>query len=147
LPHTSAILHGRLHLAPRCACWDISLGCSGYVRGISIMQAFISAQGMRSGLFFTADPYSKTIDMRDRNTALIFGDGATVTLLTSSDTKGLFKPIATRFFTDGTRGFALQNEKGTLHMDGRAVFNFSATVVPRQINKLLDETGLSHDRI
>jgi 3-oxoacyl-[acyl-carrier-protein] synthase-3 len=147
LPHTSAILHGRLNLGPQCACWDISLGCTGYVHGISIVQAFMSAQRLRNGLFFTADPYSKIIDVNDRNTAPIFGDGATVTLLTSNDTNGLFTQAATRFFTDGARGPALQNKSGTLHMDGRAVFNFSATVVPRQIKELLEETGLGHDRI
>jgi 3-oxoacyl-[acyl-carrier-protein] synthase-3 len=142
LPHTSAILHGRLGLAPHCACWDISLGCSGFVHGLVIVQSFMAAHSLRHGLLFTADPYSKIVDPDDRNTALIFGDGATVSLLAPATAeRPLFAPIAARFHTEGGRHRALENRGGILHMDGRAVFNFSATVVPRQIDDLLRGLG------
>lgn len=144
LPHTSAILQGRLGLSPRCACWDISLGCSGFVHGLAIVQAFMAAHGLRQGLLFTADPYSKIVDPNDRNTAMIFGDGATVTLLRGgSAAMPLFAPVATLFHTEGARHRALENRAGVLSMDGRAVFNFSATAVPRQIDELLTGLGLA----
>src|SRR3990172_238937 len=38
IPHTSAIVHGKLGLKEQCACFDVSLGCSGYVYGLSIIQ-------------------------------------------------------------------------------------------------------------
>jgi 3-oxoacyl-[acyl-carrier-protein] synthase-3 len=148
LPHTSAIVHGRLGFGAACACWDISLGCTGFVHGLSILHAFMTAQGFANGLLFTADPYSKILDSRDRNTAMIFGDAATVTWLTSTRRDmPLFVPIAARFHTEGDRGSALENRRGTLHMDGRAVFNFSATVAPRQIDELLAGLALTRNDV
>ena len=147
LPHTSAILHGRLGISPNCAVWDISLGCTGYVHGLMIVQAFMEAQNLSNALLFTADPYSKIIDQADRNTTLLFGDGATVTWLARTEHEGLFVPIGARFHTEGNRGSALENRFGKLHMDGRAVFNFSATVAPRQVDDLLAGGGLGRNDI
>jgi 3-oxoacyl-[acyl-carrier-protein] synthase-3 len=148
LPHTSAILHGRLGWPEHCACWDISLGCTGYVHGLAIVQAFMTAQRLRNGLLFTADPYSKIVDPADRNTAMLFGDGATVTLLSAkADNPQLLTPIAARFHTEGNRGAALENREGRLHMDGRAVFNFSATIAPKQVDELLKSAGLTRDDV
>ena len=148
LPHTSAIVHGRLGLPAACACWDVSLGCTGFVHGLAIVHAFMTAQGLTNGLLFTADPYSKIVDARDRNTAMIFGDAATVTWLTiATPDRPLFVPVAARFHTEGHRACALENRGGTLHMDGRAVFNFSATVAPRQIDELLASLALTRDDV
>ena len=77
LPHTSAIVHGRAGLRDGCAAFDISLGCSGYVYGLSVLQSFMATNGMRHGVLVTADPYSKIVDPADRNTVLLFGDAAT----------------------------------------------------------------------
>lgn len=142
LPHTSAIVHGKLGLPQNCACFDIALGCSGYVYGLSIVKAFMRDNGMSSGLLFTADPYSKIIDPQDKNTVLLFGDAATVTLLQEGGIPGTWTPSAFRFGTCGKDGGALENRNGTLHMNGRAVFNFSATAVPPQVIALLKGAGL-----
>src|SRR5207249_2145275 len=108
---------GRLGLPAACACWDVSLGCTGFVHGLAILHAFMSAQGLTNGLLFTADPYSKIVDAHDRNTAMIFGDAATVTWLTSATRETpLLVPIAARFHTEGDRAGALENRGGTLHM-------------------------------
>jgi 3-oxoacyl-[acyl-carrier-protein] synthase-3 len=147
LPHTSAILHGRLGWPAHAACWDISLGCTGFVHGLSILQSFMAAQNLKNGLLFTADPYSKIIDPGDRNTSLLFGDGAAVTWLSQRDEMSLLTPVASSFHTEGSRGGALENRNGKLHMDGRAVFNFSATVVPRQIDELLARRSLKRDDV
>jgi len=82
LPHTSAIIHDKLNLPLNCAVFDLSLGCSGYVYGLSVIKSFMEANNFRRGLLFTADPYSKVMNQEDKKTATLFGDGATVTLLT-----------------------------------------------------------------
>jgi 3-oxoacyl-[acyl-carrier-protein] synthase-3 len=139
IPHLSALLHGRLKFKERCACFDISLGCSGYVQGLSIACAFMDANGLTCGLLFTADPYSKIVRPDDRNTALIFGDAATVSLIGPPDhaTDSLVL-VANRFHTEGARAAALHNNSGALEMDGRAVFNFSARAAVNEIKALLE---------
>ncbi len=139
IPHTSAVLHGRLGLDDRCACFDIGLGCSGYVYSLSVVTAFMAANGMRQGLLVTCDPYSKIIDPDDRNTVMLFGDAASATLLGPG---GDLAPTLFEFATRGADGPALHNDDGRLFMNGRAVFNFSATRVPSQIHALLERAGL-----
>lgn len=134
IPHTSAVVHATIAAGERCAAFDLSLGCSGYVYALSIAKSFMEANGMRSGLLFTADPYSKILDPADKNTVLLFGDAATVTLLGEEP---CWLPIRFLFSTRGSEGMALNNRTGRLHMNGRAVFNFSATAVPQQVTELL----------
>jgi len=140
LPHTSAIVHGKLGLPQDCACFDVALGCSGYVYGLSIISSFMRGNGLSRGLLLTADPYSKIIDPQDKSTVLLFGDAATATLL--EDAPGAWVPGPFRFGTSGKDGGALENRRGALHMNGRAVFNFSVTAVPPQVNALLKDAGL-----
>jgi len=140
LPHTSAVVHGKLGLPQECACFDIALGCSGYVYGLSIIKAFMRDNGMATGLLFTADPYSKIIDPQDKSTVLLFGDAATASLI--EDSPDAWVPGPFRLGTCGKDGGALENRSGTLHMNGRAVFTFSATAVPPQVSALLKDTGL-----
>lgn len=142
IPHTAAVVHGAIGAGDACAAFDISLGCSGYVYSLSIAKSFMEANGLKQGLVFTADPYSKILDPDDRNTVLLFGDGATVTLL-QADADALWVPRRFLFATRGGEGAALHNNSGRLEMNGRAVFNFSATEVPPQVRALLGLCGLA----
>jgi 3-oxoacyl-[acyl-carrier-protein] synthase-3 len=144
LPHTSAIVHGKLALENDCAAFDISLGCSGYVYALSIIKSFMESHNMSNGLLFTCDPYSKILNEEDKNTSLLFGDAATVTLIS---TYPKLIPKSFIFGTKGIEGNALVCMNHVLTMDGRAVFNFSATEVPIQINKLLLKNSLTVDEI
>lgn len=143
IPHTSAIVHGKLDLPQECACFDISLGCSGYVYGLSNIISFMKNNGLKNGLLFTADPYSEIIDSEDKNTALLFGDGATVTYITENS---LYVPKAFSFGTSGKDYKELVCED-KLYMNGRAVFNFTATTIPKHIQKLLEKYGLEDSNI
>jgi 3-oxoacyl-[acyl-carrier-protein] synthase-3 len=148
LPHVSAVLHGRLGLPRRCASFDISLGCSGYVYTLSIMKAFMEAQGFRTGLLFTADPYSKIIDPDDKNTVLLFGDGAAVTLLRRGlASLPLLTPTAFDVDSNGLLASALCNVDGKLRMNGRQVFTYSVTTVPDTVRNLLDKAGIGKQAI
>lgn len=148
IPHTSAIVQGKLDLPEDCACFDISLGCSGYVYSLSIVKAFMESNKLKNGLLFTADPYSKVINPEDKNTALLFGDAATVTLLgESKDDDSSWLPRAFSFASRGKKWQALHNHGGHVTMNGRAIFNLSVTQVPLQINQLLDMVGLTNSDV
>jgi 3-oxoacyl-[acyl-carrier-protein] synthase-3 len=144
IPHVSALVHGRTGLSESCAAFDISLGCSGYVYGLSILKSFMQTNGLSVGVLITADPYSKIIDEADRNTALLFGDAATATLISDDPVWSLDA------FSFGSRGkdwSAIRTVGGKFTMDGRAVFTFAATQVPKDVRQLLDGAGLTLDEV
>lgn len=142
LPHTSAVVHRKLGLGQQVACFDISLGCSGYVYGLSVVTAFMAANGLRSGLLFTADPYSKILDSEDWDTELLFGDAATVTWLAEQP---VYRCRPALFGSDGAMGhsIAVAEVGGQLRMLGSNVFKFSMTAVPAQVQAYLAREGLA----
>ena len=122
IPHVSAIIHGKLGLRKDCAVFDISHGCAGYVYSLSLLKAFMEENGFKIGLLFTCDPYSEIVSGEDRNTDLLFGDAATVTVLSKSFRFSIGKSV---YYTDGSMHKALIKRKGEpLFMDGRSIFNF-----------------------
>lgn len=144
IPHVSAQVHGRAGLAESCAAFDISLGCSGYVYGLAILRAFMQAQGLENGVLVTADPYSKIIDADDRNTVLLFGDAATATLV-SSDPAWSIEAFSLK--SRGKDWAAIRTQGGKFEMDGRSVFNFAATTIPRDVTAMLAETEITPDQV
>ena len=148
LPHVSALVQGRLGLRNDIAAFDVGLGCSGYVYGLSLMSSLMAANGMKRGVLITADAYSKIIDPADRNTALIFGDGASATLLSDN---AVYQIGRATFNTDGSRYQALiapgtgthEHTDNCLSMDGRAIFNFMMGEVPKDTEKCLQLNGLT----
>lgn len=132
IPHLSAELHGRAGLSTNCACFDLGLGCSGYVYGLSVLAAFMQANGLKRGVLVTADPYSRIVDPRDKATAMIFGDAATATLLDDDPEYLLGRFI---FGTQGKDADKIACNDGVLFMNGRAVFNFAALQVPANIRE------------
>ena len=145
LPHTSAIIHDKLNLPLNCAAFDLSLGCSGYVYGLSVIKSFMEANSFRRGLLFTADPYSKVMNNNDKKTATLFGDGATVTLMTD---KPVFEFGQFVFGSDGSRkdGIVVR-EDGYVHMNGRAVFSFTVRVIPDNIREMLEKNSFDLKKV
>ena len=143
IPHTAAIVHGKLDLPSNCAAFDISLGCSGYVYGLSTIISFMKNNGMKKGLLFTSDQYSDILNENDKNTALLFGDAATVTMISED---AILTPLDFSFGTNGKDYKELICED-ELHMNGRAVFSFTATTAPKHIKALLEKNDLAVDDI
>lgn len=144
LPHTSAIIHGKLELQDQCACFDISLGCSGFVYGLSAIESFMLQNQMEKGILITADPYSKVINSEDKNTSVLFGDGASATLVSTNP------KLISGAYTFGTRGKDHQGlicQDNLLSMSGHAIFNFAAKTVPADIKTALSKNNLDLEDI
>jgi len=93
------------------------------------------------GLLVTADPYSKIVSPDDRDTAMLFGDAATATMLTRS--KPVWRLGRAVFGTDGGKAGALEVQSNRqLRMNGRGVFEFSATRVPGAMHETLERNGI-----
>lgn len=146
LPHTSAIVHQKLGLPKTCFAFDISLGCSGFVAGLAIVKGYLAATGGRRALLFTADPYSKVQDPADRNTALIFGDGAAAALI--AETPCWRIGAGFDLGTEGQKSSALKvDAENRLSMSGRMVFDFCALNVPGSVERALAANGLSKQEV
>jgi 3-oxoacyl-[acyl-carrier-protein] synthase-3 len=144
LPHTSAIVHKKLGINSKCSTFDISLGCSGFVYGIAVIQSFMCLNNFTKGILVTCDPYSEIVNEDDKNTSLLFGDAATATLFTDNP---IFKSENFIFGTHSEDLNALESNNRQLFMDGRAVFNFAATQIPKQVRQLVIDSNYEIEQI
>ncbi|WP_394839496.1 ketoacyl-ACP synthase III [Pendulispora rubella] len=141
VPHTAAIVHQKLGLEKSCATFDISQGCAGYTHGLAITTALLETLAPGKALLFTCDPYSTIVDPNDKGTALIFGDAASVSVL-SKDEPG-YALIDSDFGTAPNSYECLIHDGQRLNMDGRQVFSHAAREVPQSIQRVLERNGLS----
>ena len=146
LPTTACLMQNRLGLRTSAGALDFNLGCSGFVYGLDVIQAFMSAQGLRHGLLFTADPYSKVIDPKDYNTELLFGDAAAVTYIAENP---VFVSGKSTFCTNARLSHSIKVDEETrlLSMLGNNVFKFAVTKVPEQVEKCLELNGLGKNDV
>ncbi len=136
IPHTSAIIHQKLGLQSNCIIFDVSLGCSGFVHGLSIIKSFMIMNKFKNGILVTSDPYSKIIDKNDRETAMIFGDASATTLISSENPSYELKNFD--FGTESNLNSALITDKnGVLRMNGRKIFSFVMNKIPNSVEKIL----------
>jgi 3-oxoacyl-[acyl-carrier-protein] synthase III len=164
IPHNSAGLAAALGLKPGLAAFDLSLACSGYVYGLSIIEAMLAHLNMRTALLVTCDPYSRIMMAEDKATNAIFGDAATASLIMHNGSGGKLGKID--FGTDGTGGDAISIAKSgaafplvglatqngvegydradvALTMKGRDVFNFVMSKIPVSIDQCLKQNALT----
>jgi 3-oxoacyl-[acyl-carrier-protein] synthase-3 len=172
LPTSACIMQHRLGLPKSVGAFDINLGCSGYVYGLSIAAGLIAGGIAGRILFVTADTYSKFIHDEDRSVRTLFGDGASATLIeaTSEGDSASIGPFV--FGTDGAGAEELivktggarqprtaqtaiveQDEFGNvrsqdnLYMNGTAVMSFTLREIPRLLGAIKAEAELTDDDI
>jgi len=81
IPATAGILQDKLGLPKTCVALDISLGCSGYVYGLSVMGRMMSGGAIKKGLFLVGDVSTQNTSYKDKSTYPLFGDAGTATAL------------------------------------------------------------------
>jgi len=91
LPSTACLIQDRLGLPTTCMSFDLSLGCSSFVYGLSIVSALLEGRRGQRALLLTGDTYSRYLDPEDKTVVTIFGDAGTATLL---DVRDQLDPVA-----------------------------------------------------
>jgi len=100
-PSTGCLLQGRLG-ALHAAAFDLSAACSGFIYGLSVADAYLRAGLMRNILVIGAETLSKLVDWKDRNTCVLFADGAGAALV--QRTTGDARVLSTHLYADGSKG-------------------------------------------
>lgn len=138
LPGMAIHLQHLLGLREDAICFDINLGCSGYPYGLYIVSSLLE-KTRGKGLLITGDFSSRIIDSKDAATLPIFSDGLAVTALTYDAESSMNFSL----HTDGKGSKAIHcPAKGTLAMDGMAVFSFALSQIPLHVNTFIEELTL-----
>ncbi len=108
-PSTACILQDRLE-ARRAAAMDVSAACSGFVYGLAVADGLLRLGTMRTVLLVGAETLTKILNWRDRNTCVLFGDGAGAVVLRAIEgDRGI---LSTHLFANGAKGTQLMMPGG-----------------------------------
>ena len=156
MPSTACYLQKKLK-AFNAVAFDISAACSGFIYGVSIAKAFISSGMYKRILLVGVEALSRVTDWTDRNTCVLFGDGAGAMIFEASETENDI--VSTYLGTDGTHtdilnipagGSAIPTTKETveqrLHfvkMLGKEVFKVAVSKMALAVNKAQELVGLT----
>lgn len=148
-PSVACLLQEKLG-AHKAAAFDVQAVCAGFVYALSVAEKFIKTGAYQSALVVGAETLSRIVDWQDRNTCVLFGDGAGAVLLLPDAECGI---ISTHLHADGrykdilnvpgnvdagaVRGSAL------LHMDGSAVFKFAVKALGDAAEEALTQAGFA----
>ncbi|MRB20471.1 beta-ketoacyl-ACP synthase III [Bacillus sp. SI2] len=130
--------------AKHAAAMDLSAACAGFMYGMITAQQFIQTGTYKSVLVVGSDKLSKIVDWNDRNTAVLFGDGAGAIVMGAvSEGKGV---LSFELGADGSGGKHLYQDEYVM-MNGREVFKFAVRQLGDSCLRVLDKAGLTKEDV
>jgi 3-oxoacyl-(acyl-carrier-protein) synthase III len=142
-PSVSCMLQERLGIRT-CPAMDISAACSGFIYGMVTAQQFIERGAYRHVLVVGAEKLSKIVDWEDRNTAVLFGDGAgAVVMGPVSEGRGI---LSFDLGADGSGGKYLYEDR-FIRMNGREVFKFAVRQMGESAIRVIRQAGYSGEDV
>ena len=129
-------------------CFDLNAACSGFVYALTVAQALLQNLGDKYALVIGSEKISKMIDFNDRNTCVLFGDGAGALVISNGE--GIFASYSNSAGNlDALNAPAINevSENHFLTMAGQEVFKFAVKVIPESINAVLKKSNLTLDDV
>ncbi|MYL50161.1 beta-ketoacyl-ACP synthase III [Halobacillus litoralis] len=144
-PSVATMLQHRLG-ANKVAAMDLSAACAGFMYGVITAKQFIETNAYKNVLVVGVEKLSKITDWTDRNTCVLFGDGAGAAVIGPvDDDKGI---LSFELGADGAGGPHLyQTPEDTLFMNGREVFKFAVRQMPESSVNVVKKIGLSEQDV
>lgn len=142
-PAVSTMIQHKLG-ATNAAAMDISAACSGFMYGIITAKQFIETNAYKHVLVVGVEKLSKIMDWEDRNTAVLFGDGAGAAVVGQvSEGRGI---LSFELGADGSGGKHLYQDE-YIQMNGREVFKFAVRQMGQSAVNVIEKAGLTKDEV
>lgn len=146
LPSVACQTAKALGLGKDVLAFDLSAACSGFLYGVEVARGLVHMQKDQYVLVIGAEQLSRIMDYTDRNTCILFGDGAGAALIGAADAPYL-NHSGCDADMDALRCNGLGYEDQFVHMNGHAVFKFAVTILRRSVDRLLKELSISLDDV
>jgi 3-oxoacyl-[acyl-carrier-protein] synthase-3 len=159
-PATACLVQDRIG-AVKAGAFDLLAACTGFIYGVNLASQMIKSNGIQNALVIGSETLSRLVDWKDRNTCILFGDGAGAFVLQASEEPGGVSTGVMR--SDGSGGNLLSLPGGGskypaslqsvydgmhfIHMNGREVFRFATRVMADATHEAVSAANLTMDDI
>lgn len=155
-PSTACLLQQRLDIHG-CAAFDIQAVCTGFVYGLGVANQFFKAGTSKCALVVGAETLSRIIDWKDRNTCVLFGDGAGAVVLQADDDTGIlsshlhadgsYENLLTVPYGVSTGASQILEGSGGITMKGNEVFKMAVNTLGRIVDETLQHNDMQKSDI
>ena len=157
-PSVAARIAGRLGVKVGTPAFDIGAACSGFVYAMTMVDNMIRLGQIKTAAVIGVESLSKVTDWTDRNTCVLFGDGAGAVIVRTAEGEGTADDtgvLATKVYADGTQyenlyttgGISATQTPGYIRMNGKEVFKFAVGAMCEACNNVLEQAGVSADKV
>lgn len=140
-PSMACLVQKELGLREDTLCFDLNAACAGFLYGMKTAHALLADAVRPYALLIGCEVISRVMDMTDRNTCVLFGDGAGAAVLRRDEEASWHTVFGSRGDPESIRVQGPGPEPSAVHMEGKAVFRFAVEVVEQSIRQMLAEEG------
>lgn len=143
-PSTANFVQAKLGLNHEVMSFDINAACTGFVYGLEVAASLLQSGRFRAALVIGGETLTKIVDYTDRNTCVLFGDGAGAMIIEPA-----YVERNKAYFFNAARGDTnnILTVVSKIKMDGKKVYQFAVDAMQQAIQKVLDESGLDISEI
>ncbi len=161
-PTLSATIGAKLGIKDTIPAFDMTAACTGLIYAMQVARGFIQSNIYKTVLIIAADNNSKITDWTDRGTSILFGDGAGAMIMCASD-DGVDDILSIKISANGGIGNLIRTgipsqccplveqadevASGKIIMDGKEVYKFAVTTVPKYVEECIELSGLTAEEI
>lgn len=154
-PNVACLVQQKLGIPPIPA-FSLEAACSGFLYALGVADQFVRGGQAKRALVIGAETMSRIVDWSDRETCVLFGDGAGAVVLEASDTPGV---LYSNLGADGSqwdllyaasgvsRKASQTDDFGLLRMKGNEVFRFAVKTLERMVDEVVAENDLEKGEI
>ncbi|WLD94904.1 beta-ketoacyl-ACP synthase III [Alkalihalobacillus sp. AL-G] len=143
-PSVACLIQERLG-AKNAVAMDVSAACAGFIYGMITAKQYIESGTYKKILVVGVEKLSKITNWEDRNTAVLFGDGAGAAIIAPvSEGRGI---LSFDMGSDGSGAKHLYQNGQHLYMSGREVFKFAVRQMPESSLKVVEKAGLEKEDV
>jgi 3-oxoacyl-[acyl-carrier-protein] synthase-3 len=147
-PSTATIVQGKLGIKNAFA-FDVQAVCSGFVYALATADKFIKSGEVKYALVIGADSLSRLVNWEDRNTCILFGDGAGAVIMEATEEKRT-GVLSTTLYSDGkyadllntTGGVSLTKTAGFIEMEGKEIYKHAVSKMSEIVIESLEKANL-----
>lgn len=153
-PSVACMVQEKLGLGDNVTAFDVNAACTGFVFALKIVASMLNTYHKKA-LIIGCETLSKIIDFEDRNTCVLFGDGAGAIVVKKDEKNEEFYTCS--FGNDKDlvaknveMNFEMKNKvlkSGFLKMNGKEIFKFAINVIEKSVNTILDMNNLKIEDI
>ncbi len=145
-PSTACLIQKELQLSEDIPVLDVNGACSGFIYALEVARGFLSVRDRKYGIVVGVEELSKVLNFEDRSTCVLFGDGAGAAVVKAEENTVYESYLGAKggleIFIEGVGSKVSQ-----VHMDGKAVFRFAVSAIPKVINSIFEKSGYTMDDV